>query len=1058
MALINPGLGVRLADLLRTLREYESNAPDNGMQLARTKEAMSEAAEGLCAALWRAEEERSALDYDDEQRTAQENVLKRRMVYLAHGFLSLLESKPQRDWRGVAELEELVGRLTTNEDTAWQPELVKLGGEQGITVEHQRTSDGMALFDMPEGQVEAHIFKAREPDVVLNGVSVYLVQLLGAGGALLEKYTLMVDDEYWGMRIQPAAFSPPPFAETFVMGYRLRGQILHDDVPQADANVSIEVTLNTAEDGQTVLWDSEEYNELVYSDSLNTYVEGPTVLAPMRTGLDGWCEFISPRGHGAVYQRQGDTRDDTEETRAKPLMRYVAEIEFAYKGRKAVVTETQPAIINIASGRLSITGTPGAWVRVGPLDDAGGAYQMPPAGNLQLSGLVQGEYSIVQFKRMAWGAWDANWGCPRAITEVRMGETSSIALSPMEDYGGVGNQACGRVYERIGVPAAGIDVVIIDTESAELVGVAATTDGSGFWSVEIPPEGLGGDLFIHDQDWGSMPVLGLPYSDVVLGARACADWQEMFKPEAWRKGMLGHNNFQYVPGAMRVEDLEGNEVSATTEAPYGGWVSVETLPKYVYVDDVEELVINGPQLWHYRLVSGDQIVDPDFILRTQPFEDNETLPGQFRATAYQPGKKILVGSKIHGNIVMQAEDRIGVELPEAARVGLEFGRHKSYVEPRILGVGEKTWSAVGDWLCPYCGGPAERDPGAAVPRGHCKQCAVAFGCPDAMDCRSCFRSPTASGKTERRARLRVVVLDGRSARSRQVAYHWRPELYDETEFFQTQSGAGQKTNAPRWFAKHVAEVGDGKGFGQFDGDLVDPYVPGHLMSYFEALPFINRSLGLAQLKLAFPPGYMVPYQFTVDLDCVRGDETVETIRVTVGAGLQGPNEGDPFGDVVPVVQADKLLAEQRSWPYREVGLFIGIQGIRLVEPSAAPGCKFTVVGDVPFLQSADGVAMAECESTPVAIQVSSPWGQPHVFEDDVGQLFAFFVEDGDVWFTKRVGLPGEWEPPRRVTSDGCSLYPWADKDQSGRLVLVRQQGYEAVVAWSHNDGEYWQEV
>ncbi len=1032
MALTNPGLGARLAELLGIIREREVNASDNGMQLAHTKGVLSTAAEGLCTALWREDEGRSALDYDDEGRTVGENLLKRRVVYLANGLFRLLNDVPVREYPEAAELGELVEALCTDEDRSWQPQMVKLGNDEGVTVECRRTSAGVAVFDLAEGQVEANVYKARDPDVVLGGVAVYLVQRLDTEGQLVEEYVVMVDDEYWGRRIQPEAFQEAPFAETFVMGYRLRGQILHDGVPQEGANVSFEVVLDTAADGEVIVWDSEEYNELVYSPSLETYVEGPTVLTPVRTGTDGWCEYIVPRGDGAIYQRPDDRRDDTEQTRLEPLTRSVAEVRLVYRGRKAVVAEGSPAVINICSGKLNITGTPSAWVRVGPLDDAGELYQVPPPGQLELSGLVQGEYSIVQFKRTAGGAWDAEWGCPRVIAEVKMGETASVDLPPMEHYEGL-NRVCGRVYERPGVPAVGIEVVVIDMEMAELVGVAAVTDEDGFWSVTIPPEGLGGELYIHDPQWGSLPVLGMPYSDVVLGARACSAWQEMFKPQAWRKGSLGHSNFQYVPGAIRVTDLEAEEEFATTEAAYGGWVTVEPLPAYAYVGDIGDLLINGPRLRHYRIMCGDEVVDPDFTVRFQPFEGADTIPGRYRAAAYQPEKKILMGSKIHGNVVRGRWERIGVELPEAARVGLEYGAHQPYAECRIVGLESGKWSGVGDWLCPYCGGPAERDPGAEVPRGFCRQCAEIFGYGKAMDCRSYFRSPTMPAGEGRRSGLRVVTRERGQEVSREVKYHWRPELYDETEFFLTQDGPGQPTNAPRWVARHVDEVDDGRGFGQFDGDLEAPYIPGHEMSYFEALPFIDRSLGLAQLKLVFAAGYTVPQDFVVEIDCIRGDAEIETVTVAVKAGLKGPTEENPFGDVV--------LAD-----------------IRLVEPATAEGCKFTVVGDAPFLQSSEGVMLKECASTPVAIQLGNIWGQPHVFEDDVGQLFMFFVRDGDIWFSKRAGLAAGWQTPRRVTSDASSAYPWADKDGSGRLILVRQRGSRTVVAWSRDDGDAWEEV
>jgi hypothetical protein len=224
------------------------------------------------------------------------------------------------------------------------------------------------------------------------------------------------------------------------------------------------------------------------------------------------------------------------------------------------------------------------------------------------------------------------------------------------------------------------------------------------------------------------------------------------------------------------------------------------------------------------------------------------------------------------------------------------------------------------------------------------------------------------------------------------------------------------------------------------------------MAYFEQLPFIGRTLGLAQLKLAFEEGYRTPQDFVVELECVRADGQVEAVAVPVRAGLEGPGLGRPFGDVVPVARADKLGAERGTWPYRGTGLYVGIREIRLLQPATAPGCRFTVIADVPFLASAAGVPVVAQASTPVALQLDRDWGQPHLWEDGVGQVILVFARDGDIWLTRRPGLGGPWAQPWRITSDGQSGLPWAGKDKSGRLTLLRQRGAVTALAWSRDDG------
>lgn len=934
-------------------------------------------------------------------------------------------------------------------------EIIKLGQERGLTVDRKQTVSGTANFTTPEGSITAHVYTARQPDVALDGCWVYLVERLTANGELTGDYVLMVDDVYWGRRIQPVQFQAAPFSEDLVMGYRLQGQILHDGVPQEEANVSLEVTLRIAAGQSTTFWDSEEYNQLVYSAELGTYVSGSNVLAPICTDADGTWRFIVPKGHGAIYQRPGDFRDDTPETRDQPLPRVVEQIQAAYRGRTVPVAEDEPAAIDILSGVLTINATPGAYLRVGVLDDAGHNYAVPPSGVVEATGLTEGRHSIVQYRRSG-SSWDPSWGCPRVIAAVNTEENNDVTMPPLEYYSPSGDVICGRVYQRMGVPAPEIDIIIVDTESAEIVGVAATTDAEGFWSVQVPPEGLGGDLYILDTTWGSLPVLGTPYSDVVLGARAYAAWMEQFKPEAWRAGSYGHKNFQYMHGTVWVQDNESEQIFETTEAPYGGWLTVATLPKYKYVEDVLQLLIYGPQLKSYSLHTQGQVIDPDFSLGSQSFEETPTLAGQFRAAGYYPERKFLIGGKIKANVVLESADRLDEAQPGAARVGLEFGHLQPYLE--LCQRAEAT-TAFTDLLCPYCGGPAQRDPGQPVPRGFCLQCAAAFGLPEAMDCRSYSRSVTLRATDDDRSQHQIIAITTTSAYQRMVNYHWRPDLYDETDYFLTQSGPGQPTNAPRWFVKHLNEVGDGKGLGEFDGDQSPPYIPGHDLDYFGSLVQIDRDLGLAQFKLVFDADYQVPLDFTVEIDCIRDDDVIETVTVTVPQGACGPSDLSPFGDVIPLQLVPKLAAEDKDDPYPDCGLYKAVADIRLVEPDEAPGCRFTVIADVPFLAHPEGVEIEPKKASPFALQLSLPFGHPHIFEDAVGQLFLFDVAQGNIRMRRRAGLLADWEPPRWVTSDGQSDYPWAVKDSRGRLILARQLGLDEVrLMQSADDGHNWEEV
>jgi len=928
-----------------------------------------------------------------------------------------------------------------------------LGGKLGVIVDGTcATATGEFEFSTAGGSVQGTVLKAQDPDVVLVSAQVWLVEEMEeeqpAG-----RYAVMVDDPYWGLRIQAAAFAEAPIDEILVMGYRLAGRVLENGTPIAGANVSFEVTLTTDEDGDVLLWDSEEYNELVYSATLNTWVEGPSIVSAVRTDVAGEWETIVPKGHGAIYQRATDRRDESSETASRPLSRCVSKINAVYRGEKAEALEGSVAVIDRKSCTLRVTGTPGAWVTVSTMDDVGQAHLVPPSGEVVINGLPRCEHSVVQYKRSTGGSWDSTWGCARQNATLVPGATTDIDMGPMEEYPLSADRVSGRVYERMGVPASGVDIVAIDLETYEIVGTVATTDGSGLWSADVPVEGFGGELFIHDATWGSVPVLGSTYSDIVLGARVYSSWLDAFRPEAWRKGDFGHKNFPYVPDGLWLEDAGTSEEFEIEEALYGGWQTIEALPKYAHVADTSALINGGPVLRLYNIVDPWGIIEADVQLGTQPFEAWETPTGMFRASGYYPEAKHLIGGKIHGNVLDHSNTAIDADHPEAGRFGLEFGEELAHVEMRSGANGELCdYSAVTGLVCPYCGGPAWRDPGPGVAaRGYCCQCAVKFGLATAMDCRTYFRSPTVGARHSRRQRAVKRVED--AALSREVRYFWRPDIYDETDDFVTQSGAGQPTNAPRWIAKHVDAFGDGKGLGKFDGDLSEPFVAGHDLPYFGDLPEVDRDLGLGQLKIVFGPSYVMPSAVTVAMDCVLDTGEIETRTVTVPAGLKGPCAEAPFGDAVRIVDAPKMKAELGDAPYRGAGFYKGVSDIRLVDPSTAPGCQFTVVADAPFLASPDGVPMAPRKSSPVALQLDRPWGNPHLAADAVGQVFLLYTDEGDVRLWRRAGLEDDWSGGELITDDGISDYPWAGKDGRGTMAVARLRGQSTTtVELSRDDG------
>ena len=228
----------------------------------------------------------------------------------------------------------------------------------------------------------------------------------------------------------------------------------------------------------------------------------------------------------------------------------------------------------------------------------------------------------------------------------------------------------------------------------------------------------------------------MPYSDVVLGARAYSWWTQDLKPEAWRREEMGHANFQYVPQAVGVEDNDTERRFQTEATLYGGWATKEWLPKYQY-QTAAELGLHGPRLKSYQLVCDDGVQDPDFHLTSQVFGNQQLEPDRYRASGYFLQKKLLMGGKIKHNVALLGHEPIDWRWPEAARVALEFGRHQWFVELRTQTEGEEgAVTCFTDMVCPYCGcavGRGPDQPSGEMPRGYCFQCMRRWEAYHAMD-------------------------------------------------------------------------------------------------------------------------------------------------------------------------------------------------------------------------------------------------------------------------------------------------------------------------------------
>jgi hypothetical protein len=331
---------------------------------------------------------------------------------------------------------------------------------------------------------------------------------------------------------------------------------------------------------------------------------------------------------------------------------------------------------------------------------------------------------------------------------------------------------------------------------------------------------------------------------------------------------------------------------------------------------------------------------------------------------------------------------------------------------------------------------------------------------------------TLPAKSGQRWQHRAMALTTTGGFSNLARYHWRPDLYEETDAFLRDDGPGMTTNAPRWWACHPHEWGDGRGLGIFDGDTEPVFLPGHDLSDYAT--DLGRPVGLAQFKLAFPPGWAAPQDFVLEVDCEREDGVIETATVMVRAGTQGPSDLHPLGDVVPLRPMPKLRAEQLGSPYAGVGLYRAVTDIRLVEPEEAPGCQCVVTADVPFLHDPQGLVLLAEAAEFVALQLVLGKAGCCLYIDPLNTFYRLYGDDSSVnlqWAKgerepadpiKVADVPGArdfslfWQDSRlylRWVASGTWYRAYTD-DSLNFTVTSMGTGLTHLRSWGHYGTEY----
>jgi hypothetical protein len=597
---------------------------------------------------------------------------------------------------------------------------------RAATIVETRTSASPVVFHTPDGDVTANVFKARSPDVELSGVQVSLLEESDAQGGA--RYAVMVDDPWWGRRIQPVPYQPAPFTTDIVMGYRIEARILIDHEPTNGEGLSLELTWHTAEDGPVVGWFPDVHNSLMWSEALQTYVKGPDLVWPITTrhdpsrDEDGWAAFywpglrfedvILPRGHGAIFQRAGDELYDGWLADGNALKRHLSGAEWVYRGCRKPAAKGSPAVFDIKHATVTFAGAPGAVYEFGALDEdnppSGGGVLGPDGRDTQL--LEPAEY-------WAWQHDDSIGLGDRVGFEVEPGETITVNLPAMRTSGLL-------VYKGGAEPAAGV-TVYLGSSTIPL----GQTDESGYFD---SPDGVGD---INDPELGYQSP-GAAYGNVVYmvtgGRLATARWL------VWREPAADHPNFRALPGAVHVYRTNDGATFAMEEAKGDlySYVTKQRLPRNSPAQELDGLGMWDPSsvtFYTYRIrnsmneVLGQRQLEPLVI----------NMPSS--GYTFPPGPSL--GGKIHGCVLRQSREQ--VEGTDAPFKLIEFGQHAWFMEHRQLpsDPAMTPTTCFADLVCPYCGGRAwvEPDEGAYV-RGYCQYCAAVWGVAMKTDCRTHFQT------------------------------------------------------------------------------------------------------------------------------------------------------------------------------------------------------------------------------------------------------------------------------------------------------------------------------
>ena len=755
---------------------------------------------------------------------------------------------------------------------------------------------------------------------------------------------------------------------------------------------------------------------------------------------DGTLEdIIFPRGIGALGNRETDRWTDGPEPE-----RFLESAEVWYLQEHVAALEGCATTLDVGSCSLTING-PGsaachaARYRVlwegcicrayGPLNSAGTAT---------VTGLPTGHYVVVLYHPPGYS--DCGFrGLPRQEIDCTESGGSYTIAFPTSYTVVATNYLQGIVYAYDAKPLAGQDIHVWKYSPPQGWHVLATTGADGTYGPVALPSGYGPYMVTSHPEWGSCERSAGSggWWDPCLASRfgAMCSGNATLGPQPWGEGFVpwgvagAHQNLSAWPNLAYFKRRDDGRTYGLDAASVGGGVISDPCPRF-FLDPFPSTA-PLPKIV-YDLYDGDGALVKSSLGMT-----DDTWPpwydGSNYKTANTEGTKLWaeLGGKYEGSVVEadRGAEITTADLPEAARLGLEFGKwtqpleHRSYAAS--LAEEASVWpTTFGDWECAYCGGPTWCEPDDEYTRGHCMQCADYGVTTDARSYLITRALPACSDWLDRTVKTRS---SGEHA-DRLVKGWPRPEEYDESDDYLVWDWAG--FGIPRWVAVHLV-------LGQW---LNGTFVDGE--SVADAEVRLGRVVGPVQLKLMLTADYQGRGQ-TLRVACTTPDGQNEWRMVTIPVGASRgdlfplnwyPHDAYPQGYTIDVTAMEKLAGD---------GAVYGL-----------------IVNDGPAWHSTVGIVVRHWLHSPYACDVALSQRDPFLVEDFAGRLHLVYLRDGRVMHRTLEGTCATWSPASDITAKANWPQPCREPSLSplphAELVATADTQGSTRLWRSEDDGERWE--